>query len=94
MMFNKKDAKTIPDPWELPDPKIKINPILATEKSTPKPQQAIASAGNPRAKRLPEHHEKPTTVLLQDWLKLKAAEAEELTIGIRSALGLLYWLES
>ena len=92
-MFNKKDAKIIPDPWELPGPKPNLNQLVEVEKTVQKPRQAIASAGDPRAKRLPEYHEKSATLLLRDWLKLKAEKADRLATEIQQALGLLYWLE-
>lgn len=92
-MFNKKDSKIIPDPWQLPSPKTNINPSVTVEKTTQKLQQKIVGAGNPVAKRLPEFPEKSATVLLRDWLKLKVEEADRLAIGTVRALGLLYWLE-
>lgn len=56
-------------------------------------QSETKSKTEPR-KRLPEYREKSATVLLRDWLKIKAEKADRMAISIQEALGLLYWLET
>ena len=54
----------------------------------------MKAVGNPNALRIapPKFH--PEQTLLEDWLKLKAEATQELTIQLKKALGLLYWLEN
>lgn len=90
--LEEKESSLIPDPWEL-----EISTAKAAVPETWQPptelHPLISPAGNPAALSLTGHTASPEEVILQDWLKLKAGQAQELAAQLGEALGLLYWAE-
>lgn len=88
----KDGPERLPDPWELPSSK--PEPVPGSRQPIrAELQPAISPAGQPGAKRLTSPAPRPERILLQEWLKLKAEQAEGVAVQVRDALGLLYWLQ-
>ena len=85
-------AKPIPDPWELKRPAPNPETTPAWEVPT-EDHPLIAPLANLEALPIPKAKAKPVQVLLQDWLKLKAEDAQQLAVQLQEALGLLCWME-
>lgn len=90
--LKKKESNPIPDPWALEIPAAK-GAFPETWQLPTETYPLINPAGNPAARSLAGHIASPEEVLLQDWLKLKAGQAQELTAQLGEALSLLYWAE-
>jgi hypothetical protein len=86
------NAPPIPDPWELASAAAKTPAVTAWQMSEEE-HPLIAPASPPELLQLTSSETHPVQVLLQDWLKLKAEQAQSLSIQIQELLGLLYWME-
>ena len=84
----------VPDPWQIPLPVPKTNPVPKTWHLSTETHPLISAAGSPEAPRLASHRSTSEEILLEDELKLKNSTASQIKQQLAKALTLLYWLKT
>ncbi len=84
-------APTVPDPWTIPSPVQKTEPIPETWHLPTETSPLISPAGSPDAPRIESHQSTSEEILLEEELKLKTSAGSLLKQQLEKALALLYW---